>query len=183
MQNWESYFKKTNGLFYCFFHKRNKFFSFSNLWKRCIDDSFLCFCVFISACCLVYYVDMYGRFLFCHSLRKKHYISWFKAFLSSFVRRDNAPCYLDEFYICTIFHFSFLPNKEKWTYRFGWDFSVSAMLVRLLAMVNLCLVFPHVKHYICSPAQRQPWSALQCSCSVSICNTVRTASLFYYMRT
>ena len=50
------------------------------------------------------------------------------------------------------------------------------MLVRLLAMVNLCLVFPHVKHYICSPAQRQPWSEPQCSGSVSICNTVRTAS-------
>ena len=52
---------------------------------------------------------------------------------------------------------------------------VSAMLVRLLAMVNLCLVFPHVKHYICSPAQ------LRCSAPVPSVFVILCAQHHYFI--
>lgn len=96
-------------------------------------------CIYLILCHIVVYVALRLLFSFCAQSRKSPFRSLYRAnegfpfnsFIDLLFRQNlyNVHLYL-----------SFLPNREKWTYRFGCDFKSSNKLAAL-AVVAFRLLY------------------------------------------
>ena len=68
------------------------------------------------------------RFSSMPEIRRKPFFALYRERMRAFLPILLLTYYLDKIYIEAKSYLSFLPNREKWTYRFGCDFKSSSRL-------------------------------------------------------